>query len=203
MHTAEELDRSVYRVSPDYPLDECARKKVEHRALVYSFRPFVRGIGDNASVSDKRGQKGRWLPAVAESREENKVPSAGWPATVVELPSGGCMCRTRINIAQHAARIEGKTSTARRVFRYSGRTTGGVLGSRRVSAGQRFTRCRRKPTKESATSTTMITRAEYAIQRTVTREDGRIRVTIQRRFKTSRYDGSRGTTNDSRWPRSW
>lgn len=143
------------------------------------------------------------LPAVAESREENKVPSAGWPATVVELPSGGCMCRTRINIAQHAARIEGKTSTARRVFRYSGRTTGGVLGSRRVSAGQRFTRCRRKPTKESATSTTMITRAEYAIQRTVTREDGRIRVTIQRRFKTSRYDGSRGTTNDSRWPRSW
>lgn len=86
----------------------------------------------------------RWtgLPVLLASRctatttEKKRSPlRAGRPASVVELASGGCICRARINIAQHAARIEGKTSAARRVFRYSGRTTAG-LALHRVSAGQ-------------------------------------------------------------------
>lgn len=74
MHTAEELDRSVYRVSPDYPLDECARKKVEHRALVYSFRPFVRGIGDNASVSDNVVKKAAGCQQLQSHGKKIKSP---------------------------------------------------------------------------------------------------------------------------------
>lgn len=88
MHTAEELDRSVYRVSPDYPLDECARKKVEHRALVYSFRPFVRGIGDTASVSDNVVKKAAVASSCSHGRKIKSPPPVGqlrwWNYRVVD-----------------------------------------------------------------------------------------------------------------------
>lgn len=74
-HTAEELDRSVYRVSPDYPLDRMCSKKVEqHRPLVYSFRSFVRGIRGNASVSDNQRTKRRSLLAPQLHGKKIKSP---------------------------------------------------------------------------------------------------------------------------------
>lgn len=122
MHTAEELDRSVYRVSPDDYLDECARRERKVGRWFIHFDRSCEEFEAGASVSDNAGKKAA-LDAESSGPGGRKHESSP-PSTVVELPSGGCICRARINIAQHiAARIEGKPWTARRVFRYSGRTT--------------------------------------------------------------------------------
>lgn len=97
----------------------------------------------------------------------------------------GCICRARINIAQHAARIEGKTSTARRrVFRYSGRTTGGLL---LLSFASYFCR-RNSPTfyalsavPTSRESTTSMTRGGGITQDNaifIEREDGKRKIIL-------------------------
>lgn len=150
----------------------------------------------------------------ATTTEKKRSPlRAGRSASVVELPSGGCICRARINIAQHAARIEGKTSAARRVFRYSGRTTAG-LALHRVSAGQR--------TKLDGVRALLATREQISLSSTATcattTEYERRKQRRRRRqnldpeesneierscssqpFNVSKLvDGSRGTTNDSR-----
>lgn len=156
----------------------------------------------------------------ATATEKKRSPlRAGRSASVVELPSGGCICRARINIAQHAARIEGKTSAARRVFRYSGRTTAG-LALHRVSAGQRTKLdgvrallAIREQTSLSST-TTSATSTEYKRRKQRRRRRRRQNLDpeesneIERSCSSQPFnvfklvDGSRGTTNDSRCPRS-
>lgn len=148
MHTAEELDRSVYRVSPDDYLDERARRERKVGRWFIHFDRSCEEFEAGASVSDNAGKKAA-LDAESSGPGGRKHESSP-PSTVVELPSGGCICRARINIAQGSKGNHGQRDV------YSV-TRGERLLARRISAGQRFTPKERK--KES----TRITRAECGI----------------------------------------
>lgn len=75
MHTAEELDRSVYRVSPDYPLDECAKRKKGGTSTIGLFISLVRARNFETTadttlpypITDKKAAMHRALDAAVAS----------------------------------------------------------------------------------------------------------------------------------------